>query len=79
MEALFVVAQDVVAPLPERWADLKVHVDRTFRPFARGVWVQLIHASVQCDEQATVIRRRKGRRGDDLERRAIKALNFVRG
>ena len=33
--------------------------------------------SVQCDEQAAVIRRRKGRRGDDLERRAIFALNFV--
>ena len=48
-----------------------------FDKFARGEWVQLIHASVQCDEQAAVIRRRKGRRGDDLERRAIRALHFV--
>ena len=52
----------------------KSKMTERFDKFARGEWVQLIHASVQCDEQAAVIRRRKGRRGDDLERRA---LNFV--
>ena len=55
----------------------KSKLTERFDKFAWGEWVQLIHASVQCDEQAAVIRRRKGRRGDDLERRAIKALNFV--
>ena len=56
----------------------KSKLTERFDKLARGEWVQLIHASVQCDEQVAVIRRRKGRRGDDLERRAIRALNFVR-
>ena len=67
----FIAAQDVVASPPE------VQVDRTIRQISPGRVGQLIHASVQCVEQAAVIRRRKGRRGDDLERRAIRALNFV--
>ena len=77
METLPIAAEDVVASPPERWVDLKVQVDRTIRQICPGEWVQLILASVQCDEQAAVIRRRKGRRGDDLEHRAIRALNFV--
>ena len=56
---------------------LKSKLTERFDKFVRGEWVQLLHASVHCDEQAAVVRRRKGRRGDDLERRAIRALNFV--
>ena len=63
--------------LPRGGLISKSKLTERFDKFARGEWVQLIHASVQCDEQAAVIRRRKGRRGDDLERRAIRALNFV--
>ena len=39
--------------------------------------MQLIRASIQCDEQVAVGRRRKGRRANDLERRTIRALNFL--
>ena len=55
----------------------KSKLSERFDKFARGEWVQLIRASIQCDEQAAVGRRRKGRRANDLERRAIRALNFV--
>ena len=39
--------------------------------------VQLIRASIQCDEQVAVGRSGKGRRANDLERRTVRALNFV--
>ena len=61
---------------PPRWVDLEVQVDRTIRQISPGR-VGPVDSCVQCDEQAAVIRRRKGRRGDDLERRATRALNFV--
>ena len=48
-----------------------------FDKFNRGEWAQLIRASVECDEQAVVSRRRKRRGGDDLERRATRAFNLV--
>ena len=41
----------------------KSQLTERFDKFARGEWVQLIHASVQCHEQAAVIRRRKAPRG----------------
>ena len=55
---------------------LKPKLSESFHKFARGEWMQLIRASIQCDEQAAVGRRRKGRRANDLEQ-AIRALNFL--
>ena len=48
-----------------------------FEKFNRGEWVQLIRASVECDEQAVVSRRRKRRGGNDLEHRATRAFNLI--
>ena len=39
----------------------KSKLSERFDKFARGEWMQLIRASIQCDEQAAVGRRRKGR------------------
>ena len=76
---LFLLLPRMLLHRPQRGGLIsKSKLTERFDKFARGEWVQLIHASVQCDEQVAVIRRRKGRRGDDLERRAIRALNFVR-
>ena len=72
---LFLLLPRILLHRPPRWVE--VQIDRTIRQICSGRVVQLLHASVQCDEQAAVVRRRKGRRGDDLERRAIRALNFV--
>ena len=40
----------------------KSKLSERFDKFARREWMQLIRASIQCDEQAVVGRRRKGRR-----------------
>ena len=55
----------------------KAKLSERFDKFVRGEWNQLIRASMQCDEIAVVSRRRKGRRGNDQEHRATRALNFV--
>ena len=55
----------------------KAKLSERFDKFVRGEWNQLIRASMQCDEEAAVSRRRKGRRSNDSEQRAIRALNFV--
>ena len=44
----------------------KSKLSERFDEFARREWMQLIRASIQCDEQAAVGRRRKGRPGNDL-------------
>ena len=44
----------------------------------KGKWVELLRSSQCCDEQASVARRRVRRRvGDDVERRALRALSFT--
>ena len=48
-----------------------------FEKFNRGEWAQLIRASVECDEQAAVSRRRRRRGGIDLEHRATRAFNLI--
>ena len=49
-----------------------------FKMFSRGEWLQLLAASRVCDEKAATTRNRRRRRlPDDLERRAIRALQLV--
>ena len=55
----------------------KSKLSERFDKCARGKWIQRIRVSSQCDEQAAVGHGRKGRQGNDLERRPIRALNFV--
>ena len=55
----------------------KTKLAERFEKFNRGKWVQLILASVDCDEQAVVSRRRKRRGGNDLKHRATRAFNLI--
>ena len=51
-----------------------------FDDFAAGKWMQLLHASRKCDEEASVAMHRKRRRdtqSNEMERRAARALSLV--
>ena len=51
-----------------------------FDDFAAGKWMQLLHASRKCDEEASVAMHRKRRRDTqsiEMERRAARALSLV--
>ena len=57
----------------------KSKLEARFTLFNQGGWQELIRASVICDDQAAVSRRRRARRQgeDDLEQRAVRAEMFV--
>ena len=49
-----------------------------FEAFTRGEWIQLLTASVSCNEKAASARQRQRRRGgDDVERRVRRAEKLV--
>ena len=70
-------SQDAPHRLPRGGLIAKSKVVERFEEFNRGEFVQLIRASVECDDQAAVSHRRKRRGGNDMEHRAIRALNLI--
>ena len=56
----------------------RLKLSQRFETFVQGEWMALLRSGQCCDEQASVERRRVGRRiGDDVERRALRALSLT--
>ena len=54
-------------------------LEERFADFARGEWMSLLEGSRKCAEEAATAHRRRRRKaqGNDVEKRAARALNFV--
>ena len=78
---LFLLLPRLLSHRPPRRGNIhKNKLAQRFDDFAAGKWMQLLHASRKCDEEASVAMHRKRRRdtqSNEMERRAARALSLV--